>query len=92
MYYLYRWILGLQEGRELCPRRTGGGGGRLAGWYAGDVGSPVPRGGAAATSNPTGVAWKEMYLYICMNTGCYKNILPNIELLPTPTYSKELNL
>ena len=36
----------------------GRGGGRLAGWCAGDVGSPVPHGGAAATSNPTGVAWK----------------------------------
>ena len=27
-----------------------------------------------------------------MNTGCNKDILPNIELLTAPTYSQELNL
>ena len=27
-----------------------------------------------------------------MNAGCYKNILPNIELLTTPTYSQELKV
>ena len=63
------WIARWKRAVSTSHRRRG----RPAGWLVcWDVGSPVPRGGAVATSNPTGVAWNgylwtNMVLLFCEN-------------------------